>query len=84
MRIVCLSWAVAGRLDGDKPLYLKITKEGVEYTAAYSLHGSAWTEIGTHVFLNLNGAPDFTATNFAAAGPESGIRFDSFEIRSPE
>lgn len=77
-------WAVTGRLDGDKPLYLRITKDGVEYTAAYSLDGTAWTDVGTHVFLNLNGTPDFTAANFSASAPESGIRFDSFEIGPAE
>jgi hypothetical protein len=63
----------------DKPLYLKLRKHGVEYTGAYSTNGSTWINVGTHVFLNLEGKLVFGGYNWQNA-PESGIRFDYVEI----
>jgi hypothetical protein len=71
------------KLSQDEPLYVKLSKRGVEYTGAYSVDGSTWIEVGTHTVLNFRGKPDFGAYNvptYHAKPPESGIRFDYFEI----
>lgn len=64
-----------------KTLFLKLGKKGIEYTGYYSLDGSSWTRIGTHVFLNLKGKPQFLVKNDDKGKPESGIRIDYFEIK---
>jgi hypothetical protein len=68
-----------------EPFYFKLSKHGVEYKGAYSTDGLTWIPLGTHVFLDLRGNPAFEAYNHAQLGrnvPESGIRFDYFEIKS--
>ena len=74
---------VVKKLSKNEQLYLKLSKRGVEYTGAYSTDGSTWIEIGTHIFLNLDGKPAFETYNLpnGEKPPESGIRFDYFEIR---
>jgi hypothetical protein len=72
------------RLSQDMPLYLKLSKHGIEYMGAYSTDGSRWIDIGKHIFIDLNGNPTFEAYNWPTMWsnpPESGIRFDYFEIR---
>ena len=67
----------------DAPLFLKLSKTGVEYTGAYSSDGTAWLEVGSHVLLSPEVKPHFDAYNYYGHGtpPESGIRFDFFEIK---
>ena len=72
----------SSELPKGKPLFLKLTKKGIEYTGAYSPDGASWSEVGTHVFLNLKGKPYFIVYNSERKVPESGIRIDYFEIRT--
>jgi hypothetical protein len=72
------------RLSQNTPLYLKLSKLGIEYTGTYSTDGSRWINIGKHIFIDLNGKPTFEAYNWPtiwSKPPEAGIRFDYFEIR---
>ena len=69
------------QLPKGKPLFLRLTKKGVEYTGYYSPDGATWSKVGTHVFINLKGRPYFVAYNSKKDVPESGIKFDYFEIR---
>jgi hypothetical protein len=72
------------KLSQEMPLYLKLSKHGVEYSGAYSTDASRWTNIGSHVFIDLNGKPTFEAYNWPTTWsnpPESGIRFDYFELK---
>jgi hypothetical protein len=72
------------KLSQDMPLYLKLSKHGNEYIGAYSTDGSRWINIGNHIFIDLNGKPTFEAYNWPtiwSKPPESGIRFDYFEIK---
>jgi len=74
--------ADTGRIARDKPLYLRLKKQGIEYTASWSLDGTSWSNVGTHLFLNLNGRePSFSTANFRYSPPEVGVRFDFVEIR---
>lgn len=73
------------RLSHDTPLYLKLSKHGIEYIGEYSTDGSRWINIGKHIFIDLNGKPTFEAYNWPTTWsnpPEAGIRFDYFEIRA--
>lgn len=69
------------QIPRGKSLFLKIEKKGIEYTGFFSLDGASWTKVGTHVFLNLKGNPEFLAYNTKKKIPESGIRIDYFEIK---
>lgn len=71
-------------LPKGKPLFLRLTKKGVEYTGYYSPDGATWSKLGTHVFINLKGRPYFVAYNTKKKVPESGIKFDYFEIRKTD
>ena len=71
----------SGDLPRGKPLFLKLTKKGIEYTGAYSPDGASWSEVGTHVFLNIKGRPYFVVYNSQQKVPETGIRIDYFEIK---
>jgi hypothetical protein len=66
-------------LEEPRPVYLKITKSGVEYVAEYSFDGTTWMRIGTHVVVRPFVRAAFSAYNGADA-PESPVRVDSFEI----
>ena len=68
-------------LPKGKPLFLKLTKKGIEYTGSYSPDGASWSDVGTHVFLNLKGRPYFMVYNSEKNVPETGIRIDYFEIK---
>lgn len=67
-----------------KSLYLRLAKKGIEYTGYHSLDGATWSKIGTHVFLNLKGKPEFLVRNEKKGVAESGIRIDYFEIKKIE
>lgn len=71
-------------ISKGKPLFLKLSKKGVEYTGQFSLDGSSWTKIGTHVFLNLKSKPEFFVKNEKKGMAETGIRVDYFEIKKTE
>ena len=71
-------------LPRGKTLFLKLTKKGIEYTGSYSPDGASWSNVGTHVFLNLKGRPYFVVYNDKKDVPESGVRIDYFEIKKIE
>ena len=52
-------YQTGNQLPRGKPLFLKLTKKGIEYTGYYSPDGASWSKIGTHVFVNLKGRPCF-------------------------
>jgi len=62
-------------------LFLKLSKKGIEYTGYYSLDGASWSNVGTHIFINLKGQPEVTVYNERSGIPESGVRIDYFEIK---
>jgi len=63
------------------PLYLSLIKKGIEYTGYYSMDGEDWFDVGTHVYINLNGTPHAFVHNDRSGMPESGIKIDYFEIK---
>lgn len=63
-----------------KPFYMKLIKSGVEYTAQYSMDGSKWSTIGTHVSVRPYRFPTITAYIWNGEAPEGIIKVDSFEI----
>lgn len=68
-------------LSKGKALFLKLSKNSIEYTGYYSFDGASWSKVGTHIFLNLRGKPEFYAYNNKSGMPESGVRIDYFEIK---
>jgi hypothetical protein len=67
-------------MDDLKPFYLKISKDGVEYTSHFSYDGSHWTVIGTHVSVRPYQQPRVAVGVYGGTAPESPIRVDFFEI----
>ncbi len=67
---------------GISPFTFGLKKQGIEYTASWSLDGTSWSNVGTHLFLNLNGRePTFSTASWECCPPEVGVRFDFVEIR---
>jgi beta-xylosidase len=72
-----------GDLTAEKPIYLRLRKQGIHYTASYSLDGTTWSKVGTHLFLNFNGSPRvYTYIKEGWARPEVGVYLDYFEIKA--
>ena len=71
-----------GRISQDTSLFLRLKKQGIEYTGSWSLDGTSWSNVGTHLFLNLNARqPSFVSFNSWHTAPEVGVRFDFVEIK---
>mgnify|MGYP006297026289 CR=1 FL=1 len=77
------------KISERKKLFFSVTKEGVEYTMAFSTDGAYWHDIGTHSHLSLNGTIYFAYfymddwTN-AASYPEAPIKIDRIYIQTLE
>jgi hypothetical protein len=69
------------QISSGNAIFLKLSKLGIEYTGYYSLDGASWSKVGTHIFLNLKGKPEFYVYNDKSGMPESGVRIDYFEIK---
>jgi hypothetical protein len=67
-----------------KEMYLKITKNNIEYTGYYSFDGITWSEIGQQFFKNLNGRPSLAIYNHKPNKPEVAVQIDYFEVKMLE
>lgn len=63
-----------------RPPFLRITKRGVEYDAAYSFDEVTWKQVGTHVAIRPYQRPTIRTYVGDGEAPESPIRIDSFEL----
>lgn len=66
--------------DELRPPFLRITKRGVEYDAAYSFDEVTWKQVGTHVAIRPYQRPTVRTYVGGGEAPESPIRIDSFEV----
>ncbi len=62
-----------------KPVYLRLTKIGVEFEGGMSADGVQWTSLGKQVLIDPNAKISFAAGGWGDAA-ESPVNFDSFEI----
>jgi hypothetical protein len=67
-----------------KEIYLKITKNNLEYTGYYSFDGTTWSEVGQQFFKNLKGRPALAVYNHEPKSPEVAVQFEYFEIKMLE
>lgn len=62
-----------------KPFYLRIIKSGVEFEMLFSHNGNQWGSLGKQIMLDGPQTVSFEAY-LANNAPETGVKFDYFEI----
>jgi beta-xylosidase len=74
------NFATASAVTGE--VYLRVIREGNNYTASFSTNGTSWTEVGTH---SIGFEPDkvgLVAINQGPAISEVAADFDYFALTS--